>query len=106
MAENEKELDALEQSQALNNVLVDLLKQQKQQNKVIAIALILSLIFNFCIILSFVYYESQFDVTSTETLTVTQDTGEGSGNNVYQAGEHASYNQGGDMNGETNSAGN
>lgn len=31
----------------------------------------------------------------TTTTTVTQDTGEGEGNNVYQAGEYASYEQGG-----------
>lgn len=30
-----------------------------------------------------------------ETTTVTQDTGEGSGNAVYQAGEYATYEEGG-----------
>lgn len=30
----------------------------------------------------------------TEETTVTQDTGEGSGNNVYQAGEYATYDEG------------
>lgn len=31
----------------------------------------------------------------TTTTTVTQDTGEGEGNNVYQAGEYATYEEGG-----------
>ena len=33
------------------------------------------------------------DVTTTTTTTVDQDTGEGSGNNGYQAGEHATYHE-------------
>lgn len=54
------------------------------------------------IVLSFLWFESQFEYETTETTetTVYQDTGEGSGNNVYQAGEHATYNEGGELNGE------
>lgn len=37
---------------------------------------------------------AEVGVTS-ETTTVTQDTGEGEGNNVYQAGEYATYDEGG-----------
>lgn len=33
--------------------------------------------------------------TETTTTEVTQDTGEGYGNNVYQAGEYATYDEGG-----------
>lgn len=36
---------------------------------------------------------AEIGVTTEET-TVTQDTGEGSGNNVYQAGEYATYDEG------------
>lgn len=36
------------------------------------------------------------NTTTTETTTVTQDTGEGTGNNVYQAGESATYNEDGE----------
>lgn len=32
--------------------------------------------------------------TTTNETTITQDTGEGSGNNVYQAGENATYSEG------------
>ena len=37
---------------------------------------------------------AEMEVTS-ETTTVTQDTGEGGGNAVYQAGEFATYDEGG-----------
>ncbi len=41
-------------------------------------------------------------VEITRTETITQDTGTGTGNNVYQAGESAAYYQGGEeLNGET-----
>lgn len=33
--------------------------------------------------------------TTTETTTIEQDTGEGSGNNVFQSGEYSSYTQNG-----------
>lgn len=50
---------------------------------------------------------SGWEYNSTTATTVTQDTGEGSGNNVYQAGENADYIQGNfeevTPNGETNS---
>ena len=35
------------------------------------------------------------ETTTTTTTTVEQDTGEGSGNNVFQAGENSSYTQNG-----------
>ena len=35
------------------------------------------------------------ETTTTTTTTVEQDTGEGSGNNVYQAGEDSTYTQNG-----------
>lgn len=39
---------------------------------------------------------AEMEVTSeTTTTTVNQDTGEGQGNNVYQAGEYATYDEGG-----------
>ena len=34
--------------------------------------------------------------TTTETTTIEQGTGEGSGNNVYQAGDNSNYTQNGD----------
>lgn len=35
--------------------------------------------------------------TTTETTTIEQDTGEGSGNNVFQSGEYSSYTQNGGL---------
>lgn len=51
---------------------------------------------NLAIVGGFLWYESQFQWVDTETTTttITQDTGEGTGNNVYQEGENAVYNQG------------
>lgn len=45
-------------------------------------------------VLEALYAVSEIEAT-TETTTVTQDTGEGDGNNVYQAGEYATYEEGG-----------
>lgn len=45
-------------------------------------------------VLEALYAVSEIE-TTTETTTVTQDTGDGSGNNVYQAGEYATYDEGG-----------
>jgi len=51
-------------------------------------------------IIGFFIWDSHFIYeaaeTTSETTTVYQDTGEGEGNNVYQAGEHATYNEGGE----------
>lgn len=90
------EEDALDQSIALNKIVLNLLQQQKDSNKRMFIALILSIVVNLFIVGGFLYYESQWEYTTTTTTTATtvnQDT-EGEGNNVYQAGENAVYNQG------------
>ena len=52
------------------------------------------------IVLSFLWFESQYEYSmeTTET-TITQESGE-NGNNIYQSGDHATYNEGGEMNGE------
>lgn len=87
----------LEEAQALNRIILDLLTQKKKEHTRLWI-IILALIFvNLLEVGLFVWYESQFEITeTTTTTTVEQDTGEGSGNNVYQAGEHAQYQEGGD----------
>ena len=38
---------------------------------------------------------SEMEVTSTTTTSVTQDTGEGTGNNVYLDGDSTTYNESG-----------
>lgn len=85
--------DALDQSLALNRVTMKLLKDRAAECKRLWVALVISIVVNLCIVGGFLWYESQWEYTTTETTTVTQDTGEGSGNNVYQSGENATYTQ-------------
>lgn len=102
-----KEEDALDQSVALNRIVMTMLESKRREDFWLRVILIISLLVNIVIAGIFVVYESQWQYTETTTTTVTQDTGEGSGNNVYQAGENASYIQGNSEevtpNGETNS---
>lgn len=88
-----KDPDALDQSIGLNRILLTLIDGQKKTQKWLCILLVISLLCNVAICMIFVAYESQF-TTTTETITITQDTGDGEGNNVYQSGENAQYVQG------------
>lgn len=101
-----KEGDALDQSVALNRIVMTMLESKRREDFWLRIILIISLLANIAIAGIFTWYESRWTTTATTT-TVTQDTGEGSGNNVYQAGENANYTQGNSEevtpNGETNS---
>ena len=86
-----KEEDALDQSVALNRIVMTMLESKRREDFWLKIILIISLLVNIAIAGIFTWYESGWTTTTT---TVTQDTGEGSGNNVYQAGKDASYIQG------------
>lgn len=101
-----KEKDALDQSVALNRIVMTMLESKRREDFWLRIILIISLLANIAIAGIFTWYESGWTTTATTT-TVTQDTGEGSGNDVYQAGENADYIQGNSEevtpNGETNS---
>lgn len=101
------EKDALDQSLALNRIVMTMLESKKRENFWLRIILIISILANIAIAGIFTLYESQWQYTDTVSTTVTQDTGEGSGNSVYQAGENAVYTQGNSQevtpNGETNS---
>lgn len=88
-----EEADALDQSIGLNRILLNLIENQRRTHKWLCILLVISLLCNVAICCTFVAYESQF-TTTTETFTITQDTGEGEGNNVYQSGSDAQYIQG------------
>lgn len=89
------EEDALDQSLALNKIVMTMLESKRREDFWLRWILIISLLVNVVISGIFIAYESQFTVTpgTTETTAITQDTGEGNGNNVYQSGENASYNQ-------------
>lgn len=89
---------ALDQSIALNKITMKLLHDRAADCKRLWVALVISILVNLALVGGFLWYESQWEYTTTEThsevTTVTQDTGEGTGNNVYQAGENATYHQG------------
>lgn len=99
--------DALDQSVALNRIVMTMLESKRRADFWLRVILIISLLANIAIAGIFAWYESGWEYNSTTTTTVTQDTGEGAGNNVYQAGENANYTQGNSEevtpNGETNS---
>lgn len=102
------EKDALDQSLALNKIVVSLLEERKKEMRHIWMVLLtICIIFAIAISLfayfgyndkqmlmeqlentrvDFMEYLDTIEYTTTETVTettVTQDTGEGSGNNVY-----------------------
>lgn len=87
--------NALDQSIALNRIVMTMLESKRREDFWLRIILIISILVNVAVAGIFIWYESQWEYTTTTT-TVTQDTGEGSGNNVYQAGENAEYIQGDD----------
>lgn len=89
-----KEKEALDQSVALNRIVLNMLESKRKEDFWLRIVLIISILANIAISCIFIGYESQFTTEKTITTTVTQDTGEGEGNNVYQPGEHANYVQG------------
>lgn len=111
----EQEKDAVKQSVIVSRVLADTLERHDRENRrlwclVIALCIVVA-----CMAGAMVYVsthaqdianeamlnalESVAEIevsgeTTTTTTTVEQDTGEGSGNNVYLSGEHATYDEG------------
>lgn len=87
------EEDALDQSIALNHIVMTMLESKRREDFWLRLVLIISILVNLVICIVFVQYEKH--MTTTETITtVEQDTGEGNGNNVFQSGESATYVQG------------
>lgn len=90
----ERENAEIEELSALNKITMKLLEEKAKEAKRLWIALIVSILVNAFLVTALLYYESQFTTTvETVTTTVTQDTGEGQGNNIYQSGESATYNE-------------
>lgn len=88
------EHDALDQSIALNRIVMKMLQDSQRKDLWLRVVLIISILSNIVISGIFIAYESQFTTTTTTTTTtIEQDTGEGWGNNIYQAGEYAEYTQ-------------
>lgn len=84
-----EEEDALDQSVALNKIVMQLLKTRAQECKRLWIALIVSILINLLIVGGFLWYESQWEYTTTTTSTeVQQDSGE-DGLNMLQVGDNS-----------------
>lgn len=83
-----EEEDALDQSVALNKIVMQLLKTRAQECKRLWIALIISILMNLLIVGGFLWYESQWEYTTTTTTEVEQDSGE-DGLNMLQVGDNS-----------------
>lgn len=94
--EMENEGEALNQSLALNKVIINLLKQQRETNKRMFIALIVSILVNLAIVGGFLRYESQWEYTETKEITQEVSGNDSDINNVSgnQYKDSAIHNEG------------
>lgn len=94
--EMENEGEALNQSLALNKVIINLLKQQRETNKRMFIALIVSILVNLAIVGRFLWYESQWEYTETKEITQEVSGNDSDINNVSgnQYKDSAIHNEG------------
>lgn len=83
-----EEENALDQSVALNKIVMQLLKTKAQENKRLWIALVISILVNLLIVGGFLWYESQWEYTTTTTTEVTQES-EDTGSNLLQVGDNS-----------------
>lgn len=83
-----EEENALDQSVALNKIVMQLLKTKAQENKRLWIALVVSILINLCIVGGFLWYESQWEYTTTTTTEVNQES-EDTGSNLLQFGDNS-----------------
>lgn len=92
----ENEGEALNQSLALNKVIINLLKQQRETNKRMFIALIVSILVNLAIVGGFLWYESQWEYTETKEITQEVSGNDSDINNVSgnQYKDSAIHNEG------------
>lgn len=80
----------LEQSIELNRIQADMLREKQKTSRAPWIALIIVTTAMVAIIISMLLFFNQYEFY---TETVTMDTNEGTGNNVYFPGEQAQYHQ-------------
>lgn len=94
--EMENEGEALNQSLALNRVIINLLKQQRETNKRMFIALIVSILVNLAIVGGFFWYKSQWEYTETKEITQEVSGNDSDINNVSgnQYKDSAIHNEG------------
>lgn len=82
-----EEENALDQSVALNRIVMQLLKTKAQETKRLWVALVISILMNLFIVGGFLWYESQWEYTTTTT-EITQET-EDNGSNLLQVGDNS-----------------
>lgn len=87
VGEMKGEEDALDQSVALNRIVMQLLHTRAQECKRLWIALIISILVNLAIVGGFLWYESQWEYTTTTT-EVEQDSDQ-DGLNMLQVGDNS-----------------
>lgn len=87
--------DALKQSIALSDVVRELLDTTKRQLNKIYILLMISILANLVIVGAFLWYESNWEYETTETITQTVDGEDSEINNVsgYQYKDEAVHNE-------------
>lgn len=83
-----EEENALDQSVALNKIVMQLLKTKAQENKRLWIALVISILVNLLIVGGFLWYESQWEYTTTTTTEVMQES-EDTGSNLLQVSDNS-----------------
>jgi hypothetical protein len=91
--DNKKINEALDETKAFNKITLDLLEQKRKEHFRLWIVILMLAAVNLIEFGIFAWYVSTEEmVTTTTTTTVEQDTNSGEGNNVYQSGEKAVYN--------------
>lgn len=83
------EKDALDQSVALNRIVMQLLETRAQECKRLWVALIVSILVNLAIVAGFLWYESQWEYSTTTTSTEIQQEAEDDGLNLLQVGDNS-----------------
>lgn len=84
-----EEENALDQSVALNKIVMQLLKTRAQECKRLWIALIVSILINLLIVGGFLWYESQWEYTTTTTNTEVEQDSVEDGLNMLQVGDNS-----------------
>lgn len=113
MNDIEQEKQDLQHAVEVSRLMADMMQQHERENKrlwraVVALCVALMVMAGCMVwavrnaqnvaneaVLTALETVAEMEVVSETTTTINQDTGEGSGNNVYQAGEQATYNEAG-----------
>lgn len=84
---------------AFVQVVLDMAVQSKKMAKCLFVITLSLVGLLFGVIVAFLIWSSQYEYEATETKTITttveQHTEDGEGNNIYQSGESATYNEAG-----------